>query len=264
MGVDVNVVSPSPQERLQARLNDPHTVESLNRLLDRLDVIAFSVDALEGFVRRAEVVVESLASGLAELRPRLDDAGAAEWADRLPKLAHTGARLAEIAERVDLEGIAESGLLERLSDARTLDSLGVLVDKIELVAFGLQAVDGFLSRSEAVAESVTEGARDLRESLPRVDGEQVRQATDRIPDLLDAAQVLAEAGMFDPSTVEVLGRLGRTIAESHLEQDTGPKQAVGVLGLLKSLRDPRIQNTLRLGLEVARRYGEKLESGSRG
>ncbi|MCG8459778.1 MAG: DUF1641 domain-containing protein [Holophagales bacterium] len=264
MGVDVNVVSPSPQERLQARLNDPQTVESLNRLLDRLDVIAFSVDALEGFVRRAEVVVESLASGLAELRPLLDDAGSSEWVDRLPKLAHSAAQLAEIAERMDLERIAESGLLERLSAPETLDSLGVLIDKIELVAFGLQAVDGFLSRSEAMAESVTEGARDLRDSLPQVDGEQMRQATARIPDLVEAAQVLAEAGMFDPATVEVLGRLGRTIAESHIEQEPGPKQAVGLLGLLKSLRDPRIQNTLRLGLDVARRYGEQLESDSEG
>ena len=38
------------------RLADPHTVESLNALLDKLDVAVFSLNALDGFLRRGEEV----------------------------------------------------------------------------------------------------------------------------------------------------------------------------------------------------------------
>ncbi|MEO1087975.1 MAG: DUF1641 domain-containing protein, partial [Acidobacteriota bacterium] len=135
---------------------------------------------------------------------------------------------------------------------------GVLVDKIELVAFLIEGVDGFLRRGDDVAETLAEGADDLRQALPKIDGEQMRRLSDRMPELLEAGEVLAEAGMFEASTVEVLGRLGRTIAESHTEIRRQPPTPVGLFGLLRALKDPQIQNSLQLALDVARRYGGKL------
>ena len=259
MGVETNVAEPTPQDRLLERLNDPKTLASLNQVLDRLDVIAFSLDAVEGFLQRAEVVAESLSSGLQELRPAFDNAEGSELIGKIPRLAQTGARLGDMAEKVDWDGLADSGLVEKLTAPRTLDSAGVLVDKLELAAFLLESVDGFLQRGDDVAESLAEGASDLRQSIPEIDGRQLRKLTDRVPDLLDAGEVLAEAGMFDPSTVEVLGRLGRTIAESHTEASQQPRSPVGIFSLLRALKDPNVQNSLQLALEVAKRYGGKLE-----
>lgn len=56
------------QEKRQARLADPRTIESLNLLLDKLDVMAFSVSALDGFLRRGDQVVESLSDGVQDLK----------------------------------------------------------------------------------------------------------------------------------------------------------------------------------------------------
>ena len=263
MAVEMNVAS-TPQERLQERLSDPETVESLNHLLDRLDVIAFSFDAVEGFLRRAEVVIDSLASGLGELRPLLAQDENSELLAKLPQMARAGARLAEVAESPAVDQLLRSGLLEKLGEPQTLESLGTLLDKIELVAFLLQSVDGFLARSESVAESLAEGAADLRGSLPEIDGKHLRQAADRLPDLVEAGEVLAGAGMFERETVQVLGELGRTIAESHRALDRQPRQSVGIFGLLKALRDPQVQNTVLLALDIAERYGAALEKRKTG
>ncbi|MEM8961732.1 MAG: hypothetical protein AAGD38_09650 [Acidobacteriota bacterium] len=262
MGAEANVIPLSPQERLQERLNDPQTVDSLNRLLDRLDVITFSFDALEGFLQRAEVVIDSLTSGVNELRPALSTDDQVDWIGKVPQLAQTGARLSDVAERVDWDALLASGLLEKLSDPKTLAAFGTMLEKIDLLAFMVESVDGFLARSEAIAETVVEGTHELRESIPKIDTEQLRQATERLPELLEAGEVLSAAGMFDPRTVQVLGELGRTIADSHLESTDGdaPARSVGVFGLLKVLRDPMVQNTLQLGIDVAQRYGAKLES----
>ena len=205
------------------------------------------------------MIAESVSSGVAELRPVLEQSGGRQLVDKLPRLAHTGAQLGELAERVDWQRIADSGLLEKLTAPDTLEHLGVMLDKIELVAFLAEAMDGFLRRSDEVAESVAGGVADLQQSLPKIDGEQLRSASERLPDLVEAGEVLAEAGMFERSTVEVLGRLGRTIAESHEATDSRPRQTLGLFGLLKALRDPMVQNTLALGLDVARRYGARLE-----
>lgn len=42
----------SSAEQLHDRLNDPKTADALNRLLDRLDVVAFAAESMEGFISR--------------------------------------------------------------------------------------------------------------------------------------------------------------------------------------------------------------------
>ena len=59
----------SPQEQLQARLSDPRTIGALNRLPDRLDLIAFSVEKMDGFLRRGESGVQIPASASLQFPP---------------------------------------------------------------------------------------------------------------------------------------------------------------------------------------------------
>ena len=51
----------SSAEQLHDRLNDPKTADALNRLLDRLDVVAFAAESMEGFISRGEVIADSVA-----------------------------------------------------------------------------------------------------------------------------------------------------------------------------------------------------------
>lgn len=73
MTVDGHLAAPAVStgpaaEALRARLEDPRVAAALNELLDRADVIAFLVEGLEGFLRRGEVIADSLADALGDLR----------------------------------------------------------------------------------------------------------------------------------------------------------------------------------------------------
>ncbi len=248
----------TPQERLQERLAEPATVDALNRLLDRLDVIVFTAEALEGFLRRAEVVADSVAQGLTELRGLAGGEGSGAAVAKLPQMLRAGERMAEVAGRPEVERLLDSGLLEKLADPKTLASLSGLLEKIEVAAFLLDSLDGFLRRSDTVLESVAAGVSDLKSALPDVDGEQVRKVMAALPGLVDAGNVLNEAGMFDRQTVEVLAQLGRIVAASYQDFKSEEGKPLGLWDLYRSLKDPQIQATLRLFLYVAKRYGRAL------
>lgn len=47
-------------EKIQNRLQNLEIADGLTRLLDRIDSIAFAVEAFEGFISRGDTIVESL------------------------------------------------------------------------------------------------------------------------------------------------------------------------------------------------------------
>jgi len=77
MGIAVPSEPSAAQEQLLARLSEEKTIDALNRLLDRLDVIAFTADALSGFLSRADVVAEYLASRREVAALTAEDSGSA-------------------------------------------------------------------------------------------------------------------------------------------------------------------------------------------
>ncbi len=60
--------APTPAETLRARLDDPQVAAALNSLLDHADLLALMVVSIDEFFSRGEVIADSLASGLGELR----------------------------------------------------------------------------------------------------------------------------------------------------------------------------------------------------
>jgi Protein of unknown function (DUF1641) len=258
IGVDGSTAVLTPQERLQERLADPKTVDALNRLLDRLDVIVFTAEALEGFLRRAEVVADSVAQGVADVRKMAGEEGGADLLGNLPRMVRAGGELAERLERPEVQRLLDSGLLEKLAEPGTLESLKALLGRLELVGFLLEGLDGFLRRSDTWIESVAAGIDDLKQAAPEIDGEKIRRVVATLPSLVDAGTQLSEAGMFDPKTVQVLANLGRTVAASHDDVREKPQKPLGLFDLLRSLRDPEIQSSVRLALYVAKRYGRGL------
>lgn len=59
---------PSPGDDLLQRLDDPRIVSSLSTILDHADLLATLIDALDGFVRRGEVIGDSLLSFVEEFK----------------------------------------------------------------------------------------------------------------------------------------------------------------------------------------------------
>lgn len=94
-------VAQPPIEAVTERLNDPATAASLLALLDHVDLLSTLVTGLHEFFERGDTIIESLASGAAEIRNaravegvKIDikgaidqaKAGAALLADALPTL----------------------------------------------------------------------------------------------------------------------------------------------------------------------------------
>lgn len=272
------MIEMSPQERLAERLSDPRTAEALNRLLDRLDVIAFAVEALDGFLQRAPVVADSIGETLRDAQLAADGQDrTAEFLESVPSLVRTGAQLAHTTEKPEFQNLLASGLLEKLGSPRTIESLKALLDRLDLAAFLLEAVDGFLRHSDVVAESVASGVAEWRKTAPDLDAGRLQAlgealpklldvtvfllqsgALERFPKAIDTAIALANRGLFESKTVGVLAEIGQTAAASYEEVKTQSREPVGLLGLLRGLSDPDVQKSVALLLAVARRYGQTL------
>lgn len=261
MGVTLPAPGTSTQEQLLARLSEERTAEALNRLLDRLEVIAFVAEALDGFLGRANVVAESVATSMADLRRMAGDTGTADVVSSLPKLARAGAQLAEAADSPAFTRLLESGLLESLGDEKTIGSLKALIERLELAVFTLEALDGWIRRGEDISQAVAQGAAELRTAVPDLDVQKVREVLTALPPLAAAGRTLLESGMLEPKTVAVLGGIGRSAAQSYDEaraQQGAPRQ-LGVFALIRELKDPDVNRALDFLLRMAKAYGQSLK-----
>jgi len=93
MTANGQAVAVSPGDRVRDRLDDPKVAEALNTLLDHADILAVLVTALDGFVRRGDVIADSLSATVTEIRGG----------------ALTGAASgAESLKGVDIQGLAAS------------------------------------------------------------------------------------------------------------------------------------------------------------
>lgn len=261
MGIAMPPASTAAAEQLLARLAEEKTAESLNRLLDRLDVIAFVADALDGFLARANVVAESVAESVADLRKLSGDGTpTGDVVNRLPSLARAGVQLADIAETPAFQRLVTSGLLDRLGDERTIESVKAVLDRLELASFTLDAIDGFLKRSNEISHALSDDVEDLREAT-KPDVLKFKEVLEALPPLITAGQTLLKSGMLEPRTVAVLGQVGRSAAQSFDQaQNNGEaSRPISVFGLLSALKDPDVNRAITFGLRVAKSYGQSLK-----
>lgn len=260
MGIAVPSEPSAAQEQLLARLSEEKTIDALNRLLDRLDVIAFTADALSGFLARADVVAESVASSVADLKKMTgDETTAGEVIGRIPQLAKASVQLADVTASPAFDRIINSPLLERLGDPKVLQSLLDVLDRLELASFVLESVDGFLKRSEGIGQALSEDVADLKKAT-QPDLVKLKEVMRAMPALVTAGQTLVKSGMLEPKAVEALGKIGRSVADSYdearaIKRETRP---LGVFGLLKAIRDPDVNRALDFALHVSKAYGQNL------
>jgi uncharacterized protein YjgD (DUF1641 family)/nucleotide-binding universal stress UspA family protein len=270
-----SAVAEAPSERLMARLNDERTVEALEKLLDHAELLAFGAQALDGLVRRGEELAENLGAGVAELRTVVDaEGGSAKGAvASLPRMARVGAQLSEVAEGPGVQRLLQSGVLEKLGEPKTLEALETLAKNAELIAFAVQALDGFLRRGDEVAEAMAESVGDLRAAakgtelgtmIPRL--QQVAKKAmehhtlEAITQLTDAAVPVVESGLLHPSLVRTVADVGAMGAASYQEAMQAPPTAMGPMALWRALKEPTVQRALGFGVALVRAFGKRLDA----
>lgn len=269
----------TPQEQLQARLSDPKILDALNRLLDRAELLAFSADALDGFVRRGDEITNNVGGMVTEARKAGTPPELMEVAGKLPQLARAGLHVADTVDKPEVAALLNSGILEQLGKPETIECLKLILGKIELLAFSVQAVDGFLQRSDVITDNIGQNVDDLRKLASSVDLTKLRQAGEQLPALVDAGNeiissgvltklkqmadasaIVVDSGMLDPQTVKLLAQAGKIAAASYIETQAGPKPSIsGPMDLWKALKDPRIKHAMGFFLEFMKRYSEKMK-----
>ena len=271
-------IDSSAAEQLQKRLSDPKVAESLNRLLDRLDTVAFAVESLDGFISRGEVIADSITATVGDLK-KADIGLDKELLRKAPQMIQTGTKLADAAGEMNVDELAKSHVLARLTDPETLQTLNRLLDQLPLVAFLLESLEGFVARGETIAENVagvvaelkrndiqidTDMLKSLVDSLPRlaVAGEQLIDSglADDLPKIMDAGVGMVDSGMLDKEIVGVLGRIGKQAANTYEEVASRPVEPIGGLfATLKATKDPDVQKSMGFFFAFAKAFAKHLK-----
>jgi hypothetical protein len=68
MTANGQAIAVSPADQIRDRLDDPTVAAALNTLLDHAELLAVLVAGLEGFVRRGDLIADSLASAVSDFK----------------------------------------------------------------------------------------------------------------------------------------------------------------------------------------------------
>jgi hypothetical protein len=273
------VTALTPQEQLQARLSDPKILDALNRLLDRAELLAFSADALDGFMRRGDEITNSIGEMVADVRAGEAPAEFMDVAGKLPQLARAGVQVASTVDKPEFAALLNSGLLEQLGKPETIEALKLVLSKIDLLAFAVNAVDEFIRRGDVLTDSIGDSLGDLRKLSSGIDFEKLRAVGGQLPALVDAGNemiqsgvpaklkqmvdagsIVIDSGMLDPAVVKVLAEAGKIAAAAYTEAWSAPRKDIkGIFDLLGTLKDPGIQHALGFFVEFMKRFSEKMK-----
>ena len=269
----------TPPEQLQARLSDPKILDALNRLLDRAELLAFSADALDGLIRRGDEITNSVNEMVVDARNGASPNEFMDVAGKLPQLARAGVQVANTVDKPEFGALLNSGLLEQLANPAVIESLKLVLSKIDLIAFAVKAADEFFKRGDIITDNIGESIGDLRKLASSVDVEKVRTLAAELPVLLDASNelinagvpaklkqlvdasgIVVDSGMLDPDTVKLLAHAGKIAASSYIETQAAPRRDIkGIFDLLGALKDTGVQHALGFFVEFMKRYSAKMK-----
>ncbi|MDX2194186.1 MAG: DUF1641 domain-containing protein [Gemmatimonadales bacterium] len=262
-------------EALLDRLSEPATAAALHKLLDKLETIAFAAEALDGLVRRSDTVIESVGSSLGDFRRLAATTGLGdEVLPRLPQISRAVGQLSDLVEKPEIQRLLDSGVIEELGKPETIAALRTVMQHAELLAFVVSALDGLVRRGDHVVESVVGTINDLRRAFPP--GERIRDVQqvygdvrvlvkswralsdagvfEHLDQVANAVDPVIQSGMLEPKTVGALGEIGAAVSTAYQETKQATPEPLGLLGLMRALRDPDVQHTVGFAVEFARRY----------
>ena len=273
-------------EALQARLRDEHTLEVINRLLDRIDSLEKTVTRLTELVEQGPGMV-SMLTDMADDALAQAKARGIEMEERLRNALHLAERLtapdlvakldqvltlinqapglasmvtdivdenfrmaAQRGVNVDERLRAGLSLAEQLTDPAMVDKLqglmGMAQQSSGLIAMAMDIFD------ESYRKAIDQGV-DLERLLSNA-----TSVTKRLSSLLDSPeyQALMDSGILAPETLSTVSGLGQALVESRRV----PPHKTSLFGLMRSLGDPDVQRALAFLTDFARAFGQKLKN----
>jgi uncharacterized protein YjgD (DUF1641 family) len=144
----------------------------------------------------------------------------------------------------------------KLRDPQVAASLATLLDHADLLALLVEALDGFVERSEVIGDSLISGLDELRtiadanggNPLAGIDFEAIKTLT----------QTLANSDLLKPEAVEALGVIARGAARGSAQYAGAPVQIGGLLSLGRLLKDPDINRAISFTMTLAKAVGQEL------
>jgi uncharacterized protein YjgD (DUF1641 family) len=268
------VAYPTQQQRIQAKLADPRTADALERLLDKLDVVAFGVDAIDSLLSRSTEVADSLAQSIEEIKS-IQGTGhtASDFVTSLPQLARAGTQVATASQKPGFQNLLESGLIDQLGDPQTIANIQTVLGKMEIAAFALNAIDGFVKRGDEITDSLRDGLQDAVATVGTIDFAKLKpllELLDHVPALLQSgvleqlpqltqlAGVLLNSGLVKPESLAAFTEAGHLMSESYHAAKSAPPRTTSLFGLLRALSDPDVNRSVTLALEFAKQYGKRI------
>lgn len=172
--------------------------------------------------------------------------------------------MAEMGKGAVVEATIDQLLTEKLSDPQTIEQLVRLLDKLEHVTFLLDMLENFLRRGPEIADSINDLVVFLRQRLSTPDYvtrfEHAFTAVRRIQEFLDSPQVqeLFKSDVLDVRSVQIVGKVTRSIIQASEETAQTGMNRVGLIGLMRALTDPEVQPALNFLLNFARHLSKEL------
>ncbi|MEM1448531.1 MAG: DUF1641 domain-containing protein [Planctomycetota bacterium] len=253
-------------DELRTQLEDPATADVLRDILSKLDVIQFSLHALDGALRRAEAITDNVADGV-------NDAKATIEPRTLASLGRLVALTPSLVDALDkISPALESDGLEKLGDPALVDALAGLADKAPLLLFAAEAATGFLERAEVVIDNVADSVQDVKKLAadgPREAFEMLSTLGGLLPavqTLLNEIAPLLESGAFEalvqstilhPENVQAVSRVGDALKATQVAQAAAPQQ-LGLFGMMRALRDPDAQRALGFFATFLKEFGKQM------
>lgn len=222
--------------KLAEKLTDPHTVEVLTQLMER-------IDQLEQLAALADQLPAALAT-------------TADIADEtLTRAAERGVVLDERAG----EALKLAEKLTEPETARALHALMDQADQLEQLAMLGEQAPGFIAMIVDIVDA--EYARAAEHGYdPEQTLRQAFNAMGRLGELFrsDEFQALLDSGVLDPKALRAVGSLGGALVQSQEEANRGTTPQLGFFGLLGALRDPDVQHALGFIMRFAKHFGRNL------
>lgn len=152
------------EQALLERLSDPHTIEQLSRLLDKLDQAVFLFEMVEGFLRRGPEIAESVNDVVIRMRQRwaAPEQGTA-WGDLLDALR----RLRELLDSPQVQTLLRSDVLD-VRSVRVVGKLArAMIQAAEDVGRGEAKRIGLIGILRALGDPEVQGALHFALSFAR-------------------------------------------------------------------------------------------------
>jgi hypothetical protein len=154
----------------------------------------------------------------------------------------------------------------RLDDPGVAAALVTLLDNAELLSTLVLGLVGAVGRSDVILETIASGIREVRDSRSPTPNPaapslgELRAISAALGDAVPTIMELLSSPIVAPETVATVSILGQSATEGvALARRSAPK-TLGVVGLVKALKDPDVSRGVGVAIEIAKALGRRIGS----